>query len=74
VRPGHLAGLAALAAPATWVGVTDAAALAEALRHEPVADPMRPRIVAGDVAEEATVAILRAAGITMMSGPAADAA
>jgi len=74
VRPGHLAGLAALAAPATWVGVTDAAALAEAIGRDPVPDPLRPRIVAGDVAEETTLARLRAAGIAMMSGPAADAA
>jgi hypothetical protein len=74
VRPAHLAGLAPIAAAATWIGVGDAAALAEVARSGSVPPALVPRIVAAGVADEATLASLLAAGITVLSGAAADAA
>lgn len=74
VRSGHLAGLAPLAMPATWIAVAGARALAETVRAGAVPPPLLPRLIADGVAEEETVAALVDSGVTMLSGPAADAA
>jgi len=74
VRAGLLAGLAALAAPATWIVTSEPDALAEALCDDRVPEPLRSRLIAAEVADPATLGSLRAAGIIMVSGPAADAA
>jgi hypothetical protein len=74
VRARDLAGLGAVARAATWIGVGEARTLAEAARQGAVPPALLPRMVAFGVAEQETLAALAAAGVAMLSGPAADAA
>jgi hypothetical protein len=74
VRPEHLPGLGALAHGATWVRLEAAGSVAPEVLRARLPRMLLPRLVAADVADPAGLAILRAAGIGLFSGPAAEAA
>jgi len=74
VRVRDLAALGALAQAATWIGVGEAKALAEAVGQGGVPAALLPRLVAFGVGEPETLEALAQAGVVMLSGPAAEAA
>lgn len=74
VRPEHLPGLAPLAQGATWLRLDAAESVpAEVLRGR-IPVPLLPRLIAADVADPMGLAVLRAAGVGLFAGPAAEAA
>jgi hypothetical protein len=74
VRPEHLPGLGALAHGATWVRLEAAGSVAPEVLRARIPLALLPRLVAADVSDPAGLAILRAAGIGLFAGPAAEAA
>ncbi|WP_291296143.1 hypothetical protein [Elioraea sp.] len=74
IRPEHLPGVAPLAAGATWIRLSGTAALAPETVRAAIPTELLPRVIIADVAAPASLAVLRAGGVGMFSGPAADAA
>jgi hypothetical protein len=74
VRPVHLPGLGALAAGATWIHMTGTASMPPDALRAAIPPPLLPRLIAGDVTEDTALAVLRAGGVGLFAGAAAEAA
>lgn len=74
IRPAHLAAIEPLASGATWLRLGGCETMEPDALREAIPPALLPRIIADDVALPATLAILRAGGVGLFAGPAAEAA
>lgn len=74
VRPEHLRGVAPLAHGATWLRLEAADSVPPEVLRARIPGSLLPRLIAADVSDPASLAVLRAAGVGLFSGPAAEAA
>ncbi len=74
IRPAHLAGLEPLVSGATWLRLSGCETVEPELLREMIPHAILPRIIADDVVRPASLAILRAGGVGLFAGPAAEAA
>lgn len=74
IGPEHLRGLVPLAQGATWLRLEASASLPPETVRERLPRSLLPRIIAADVAEPMSLAVLRAAGVGLFCGRAAEAA
>jgi hypothetical protein len=74
VRPEHLPGITPLAHGATWLRLEACDSLAPEVLRARIPAQLLPRMIAADVSDPASLAVLRAAGVGMFAGRAAEAA
>jgi hypothetical protein len=74
VRPHHLPALGELAHGATWLRLEGSDSVPPEVLRARIPGPLLPRLIAADVSEPASLAVLRAAGVGLFAGRAAEAA